>query len=102
MERAWRPLWKESTVDASEHPLVHELVPTVPQADLRQSDVFIRGMSIGNGQPVVGDMCMGSALHANGRPYPHANERPYPHAAAEDGKAIDRLTGQKHDRYPEL
>ena len=67
VERAWRPLWKESTVDASEHPLVHELVPTVPQADLRQSDVFIRGMSIGNGQPVVGDMCMGSALHANPR-----------------------------------
>ena len=94
VERAWRPLWKESTVDASEHPLVHELVPTVPQADLRQSDVFIRGMSIGNGQPVVGDMCMGSALHANGRPYPHAT--------AEDGKAIDRLTGQKHDKYPEL
>ena len=75
-----------SAVDASEHPLVHELVPTVPQADLRQSDVFIRGMSIGNGQPVVGDMCMGSALHANGRPYPHAT--------AEDGKAIDRLTGR--------
>ena len=48
VERAWRPLWKESTVDASEHPLVHELVPTVPQADLRQSDVFIRGMSIAN------------------------------------------------------
>ena len=43
---------------------------------------------------MVGDMCMGSALHADGRPYPHA--------AAEDGKAIDRLTGQKHDKYPEL
>ena len=94
VERAWRPLWEESTVNVSEHPLVHELVPTVPEADLRQSDVFIRGMSIGNGQPVVGDMCMGSALHADGRPYPHA--------AAEDGKAIDRLTGQKHDKYPEL
>ena len=94
MERAWRPLWEESTVDVSEHPLVHELVPTVSEADLRQSDVFIRGMSIGNGQPVVGDMCMGSALHADGRPYPHAT--------AEDGKAIDRLTGQKHDKYPEL
>ena len=92
VERAWRPLWEESTVNVSEHPLVHELVPTVPEADLRQSDVFIRGMSIGNGQPVVGDMCTGSALHADGRPYPHA--------AAEDGKAIDRLTGQKHDMYP--
>ena len=50
---------------------------------------LLRGMLIGNGQPLVGDMCMGSALHANGRPYPHAT--------AEDGKAIDRLTGQKHD-----
>ena len=37
---------------------------------------------------------MGSALHANGRPYPHAT--------TEDGKAVDRLTGQKHDKYPEL
>ena len=52
---------------------------------MRQSDVFIRGMSIGNGQPVVGDMCMGSALHADGRPYPHAT--------AEDGKAIDQTSG---------
>ena len=49
---------------------------------------------MGNGQPVVGDMCIGSALHANGMPYPHAT--------AEDGEAIDRLTGQKHDKYPEL
>ena len=30
------------------------------------------------------------------------NEGPYPNATAEDGKAIDRLTGQKHDKYPEL
>ena len=58
---------------------------------MRQSDVFIRGMSIGNGQPVVGGKCMESALHADGRPCPHA--------AAEDGKAIDRLAGQKHDKY---
>ena len=79
---------------ASEHPLVRELVPTVPADDGRQADVFIRGMSIGNGRPVVGDMCMGSALHANGRPYPDA--------ATTDGKAIERLTDQKHDDYPEL
>ena len=51
-------------------------------------------MLIGNGQPLVGDMCMGNALHANGMLYPHATE--------EGGKAIDRLTGQKHDKYPEL
>ena len=37
---------------------------------------------------------MGSALHANGRPYPEA--------ATVDGKAIDRLTREKHDKYSEL
>ena len=94
MERAWRPVWEEATVHASEHPVVHQLVPTVPESDLRQSDVYVRGMSLGRGLPVVGDMCMGSALHSNGTPYPGA--------AALDGKAIDRLTAQKHDKYPEL
>ena len=94
MERAFRPLWEEAPVQASEHPLVHQLAPSVPESDLRQADVFVRGMAIGNGLPVVGDMCMGSALHANGTPYPDA--------ARVDGKAIDRLTDQKHDKYPEL
>ena len=37
---------------------------------------------------------MGSALHANGRPFADAE--------TEDGMAIDRLTDQKHDKYPEL
>ena len=32
----------------------------------------------------------------------HANGTPYPEAATEDGKAIERLTGQKFDKYPEL
>ena len=73
---------------------MREVVPTVPPGDARQADVFIRGMSIGNGLPVVGDMCMGSALHANGRPYVEA--------ATEDGKAIERLTDQKYYDYPEL
>ena len=36
----------------------------------------------------------GSVLHANGRPYAEA--------ATVDGKAIERLTDQKHDKYPEL
>ena len=94
VEHAFRPLWKQSTVHAQEQPLVRELVPTVPPGDARQADVFIRGMSIGNGLPVVGDMCMGSALHANGRPYVEA--------ATEDGKAIERLTDQKYYDYPEL
>ena len=86
VERAWRPLWEEAPVQASEHPLVHDLVPTVPAWDGRQADVFVRGLSIGNGRPVVGDMCMGSAPHVNGTPYAHA--------ATEDGKAIERLTRQ--------
>ena len=94
VERAFRPLWEAAPVQASEHPLVSELVPAVPASDGRQADVFVRGMSLGNGLPVVGDMCMGSALHANGRPYAEA--------ATVDGKAIDRLTDQKHDKYPEL
>ena len=70
------------------------MVPSLPAEDGRQSDVFIRCMSLGNGQPVVGDMCMGSALHANGEPYARA--------ATEDGKTIERLTRQKHEDYPEL
>ena len=94
MERAFRPLWEEAPVHASEHPLVHELVPSVPESDGRQADVFVRGMSLGGGLPVVGDMCMGSAMHSDGSPYPGA--------AALDEKAIDRLTAQKHDKYPEL
>ena len=84
----------EATVQVSEHPVVHTLVPTVPESDGRQSDVFVRGMSIGRGLPVVGDMCMGSPLHSNGTPYPRA--------ATEDARTIDRLTRQKHNDYPEL
>ena len=94
VERAFRPLWVEAPVQVSEHPLVRELEPTVPASDGRQADVFVRGMSIGRGLPVVGDMCMGSVLHADGSPYPDAD--------VEDGRAIDRLTDQKYDKYPEL
>ena len=49
--------------------------------------MFFKGLSIGNGRPVVSDMCMGSALHVNA------------HTATEDGKAIERLTRQKHKDY---
>ena len=59
-----------------------------------KSDVYVRGTSLGRGLPVVGDMCMGSALHSDGSPYPGA--------AAVDGKAIDSLTAQKFNKYPEL
>ena len=51
-------------------------------------------MSLGRKLPVVGDMCMGSALHSNGTPHPAA--------ANVDGKAIDRLTEDKHHKYPNL
>ena len=71
--------------------MVRELVPTVLHRDGRQADVFIRGMRIGNGLPVVGDMCMGNALHANGTPHDDA--------ATEDGKTIERLTRDKYNKY---
>ena len=81
-------------MEASEHPPVRELVFSMPELDRRQTDVFVRNMAIGNGLPVVSDMRMGSAMHADGTPYPDA--------ATVDGKAIERLTDQKHDKYPEL
>ena len=58
VERAYRPLWAEAPVHAREHPLVNELVRSVPAHDLRQSDGYIRGLSLGRGLPVVGDMSM--------------------------------------------
>ena len=95
MERAFKPLWVEAPVQAdAEHPLVRALEPTVPASDGRQADVLVRGLSIGGGLPVVGDMCMGSALHLDGSPYPGADEQ--------DGSAIDRMTRQKYNKYPEL
>ena len=81
-------------MQASEHPLVRELVPSVRASDGRQADVFVKGWSLGRGLPVVGDMCMGSAMHSDGTPYPGA--------ANLDGRAIGRLTEQKHNKYPEL
>ena len=88
------PAVEEAPVHASEHPLVRELVPSVRASDGRQADVFVQGLSLGRGLPVVGDMCMGSAMHADGTPYPGA--------ANLDGRAIGRLTEQKHNKYPEL
>ena len=43
-------------MQASEYPLVHDLVPTVPAWDGRQADVFFKGL------PGVGDMCMGKMM----------------------------------------
>ena len=65
-ERVYHPLWKESTTREREQPFVTELIWDADPTDSRQSDVELRGLSLGRGLPVVGDMCMGSALHADG------------------------------------
>ena len=57
------------------------------KTDERQSDVSLRGLRLGRGLPVVGDMCMGSALHADGTPHPGASNV--------DGATIRRLTYNK-------
>ena len=94
VERAYRPLWEEAPVHAREHPLVNELVRSVPAHDLRQLDVYIRGLSLGRGLPVAGDMSMISAIHSDGTPWAGA--------ATHDGVAIDRSIANKHAQYPEL
>ena len=66
---------------------ITELIRNADPTDSRQSDVELRGLSLGRGLPVVGDMCMGSALHAEGTPYPGA--------ANIDGTTIRRLTYRK-------
>ena len=71
-----------------------ELVRSVPAHDLRQLDVYIRGLSLGRGLPVVGDMSMISAIHSDGTPWAGA--------ATHDGVAIDRSIANKHAQYPEL
>ena len=86
-ERVYRPLWHESTARAREQPFVTELIRDADPTDLRQSDVELRGLSLGRGLPVVGDMCMGSALHADGSPHPGA--------ANINGTTIRRLTYNK-------
>ena len=70
-----------------EQPFVTELIRDAEPTDLRQSDVELRGLSLGRGLPVVGDMCMGPALHADGTPHPGA--------ANIDGTTIRRLTYRK-------
>ena len=57
-ERVYRPLWKESYVRESEQPFVTELIRDADPSDLRQSDVLLRGLTLGRGLPVVEDMCM--------------------------------------------
>ena len=86
-ERVYRPLWHESTARAREQPFVTELIRDADPTDSRQSDVELRGLSLGRGLPVVGDMCMGSALHADGSPHPGA--------ANINGTTIRRLTYNK-------
>ena len=71
-ERVYRPLWKESTAREREQPFLTELIRDPDPTDSRQSDVELRGLSLGRGLPIVGDMCMGRALHADGTPHPGA------------------------------
>ena len=86
-ERVYRPLWKESTAREREQPFDTELIRDADPTNLRQSDVELRGLSLGRGLPVVGDMCKGSALHADGTPYPGATKV--------DGVTLRRLTYRK-------
>ena len=79
----------------SEQLFVTELIRDADPIDSRQSDVELRGLSLGRGLPVVGDMCVGSALHADGTPHPGATNI--------DGTTIRRLTYRKCvTEYPDL
>ena len=82
-ERVYRPIWKEASVRERWQPFVEELISDADRADLRQSDFEIRGCALGRSLPVVSDMCMGSALHADGTPHPGA--------CNVDGATIKRL-----------
>ena len=86
-ERVYRPLWRESPAREREQPFVRELLRDADPTDGRQSDVELGGLSLGRGLPVVGDMCMGSALHADGTPQPGASNI--------NGATITRLTHNK-------
>ena len=90
----FRPLWSEASVHAQEHPLVRELVPGIRAGDNRQSDVVVRSLRLGGGLPVVGDMCMMSALHQDGTPWAGAEDY--------DGMAIERGIAAENSTYPEL
>ena len=93
--RVYRPLWKESTAREREQPFVTELILDADPNDSRQSDVELRGLSLGRDLLVVGDMCMGRALHADGTPQPGA--------ANIDGTTIRRLVYRKCvTEYPDL
>ena len=48
-ERVYRPLWNESTVRESEQLFVTELIRDADPSDWRQSDVLLRGLSLGRG-----------------------------------------------------
>ena len=53
-------------MQAKEQPFVSELIRDADPDDLRQSDVVLHGTNLGGGLPVVGDMPMSRALHADG------------------------------------
>lgn len=86
-ERVYRPIWHEAGVRAREQPHVTTLLFDADPTDERKSDVELRGCALGRGLPVVCDMCMGSALHADGSPHPGASNF--------DSRTIERLTYDK-------
>ena len=72
-ERIYRPLWQDSTAREREQPFVTEPIRDADPTDVRQSDVELRGLTQGRGLPVVGDTCMGRALHVDDTPHPGAS-----------------------------
>ena len=68
------------------------MVPGIRAGDNRQSDVVVRGVLLGRGLPVVGDMCMMSALHQDGTPWAGAEDY--------DGVAIERGIAAKALHLP--
>ena len=91
----YRPICKEAGVREKPTPSVKELIFDADPVDMRQSDFEIRGCALGRGLPVVCDMCMGTALHADGTPHPGA--------CNVDGATIKRLThNQRVTEYSDL
>ena len=67
-ERVYRSIWKTAGVRERPQPFVKGLISDADPADLRQFDFEIRGCALGRGLLVMCDMCMGSAVHADGTP----------------------------------
>ena len=87
----YRPIWKEAGVRETSQPFVKELLSDADPTNLRKSDFEIRECALGRGLPIVCDMCMGRALHADGTPHTGASNV--------DGATIKRLVYRKLTRH---